>query len=120
MNDIAYLLPGPHTGATLQFNPYMNLWFMVLLDSSTGDPNIYMATAPQITGPWSTTPIYTFEPPYSNVSLFWAYQAKSHPEYATQPNQIYFSYTLGSQTPNEEVTDMSTYHPQFMVVTISP
>jgi len=101
--------------ATINFNTYMNLYYMIILDPFSTKVNI--RTAPQITGPWTDEQlIYEIPAPWSDPEVF-CYATKAHPEFQQENNEILFTFM--SNTKWELLTNMtSVYIPQMIRVTI--
>jgi len=93
----------------------MKQWFLILAQAYESD--IYIAYAPEITGPYKVESIYPYPKQYENSS-FVTYSGKSHPEYAAE-NEIVFTYNVNSVGLSLLVTDLDIYHPKFVRVTIA-
>eukprot|EP00404_Azadinium_spinosum_P039517 CAMPEP_0180658804 /NCGR_PEP_ID=MMETSP1037_2-20121125/57212_1 /TAXON_ID=632150 /ORGANISM="Azadinium spinosum, Strain 3D9" /LENGTH=80 /DNA_ID=CAMNT_0022685741 /DNA_START=1 /DNA_END=239 /DNA_ORIENTATION=- len=69
--------------------------------------NIRLWTAPELTGPWTGTDVYTVPHlPGQNV----AYAAKSHPEYAAE-DEIVFTYNTNG---DDQTSYIEIYRPRFV------
>jgi len=111
-------VPFTFTETTLMHHTYLNKWYMVC--SQAYQSYIYVALADDITGPWTTTKVYTIPPPWNNGNLYTNYAAKSHPEFATSQNQIVFTYNTNSVTGLQGLaTEVGAYHPHFIILTIT-
>jgi len=114
VSDLLPLYDSTYTEGTLQYHPYMQQWFLILAQAYESD--VYIAYAPEITGPWTKVPIYPYPKQYQNSS-FITYSGKSHPEYAAE-NEIVFTFNINSPSLAFVLTDLDIYHPHFVRVTI--
>jgi len=114
VSDLLPLYTSTYSEGTLQYHPYMQQWFLILAQAYESD--VYIAYAPEITGPYTVKSIYAYPKQYENSS-FVTYAGKSHPEYAAE-NEIVFTYNVNADTLQLLNADLDIYHPKFVRVKI--
>jgi len=127
MSNIAPIFPSLIAMTSVQFHPYMDCFFMLLLDP--GNTFVTISLADSVVGPWNAIGIYDLPPPYNNQANFYSYGSMAHLEYCGEANEIVFSYTTNLNFANigpdfSWYTEWSVYpelyHPLFVSVIITP
>jgi len=112
-NLLPLFKPG-ETETSLQYNEYSKQYISVIMHF--GEPDIYIVTAPQITGPWSEPiKVYTTPEPVKDKN-YSAYAAKAHPELAKEPDEIIITYIVSTMDFWTIFKDPNVYFPQFVRV----
>ncbi len=81
-------------------------------------PEIYLTTAPQITGPWSQPVAFFTIPESRDKEAYHAYAMKIHPALARNENEIIVSYVVNSTDFWSTFSDPDIYYPRFVRVEI--
>ena len=104
------------TETAIHYEPQWGLYICPIHDSS---PNIYITTAPKLTGPWSP-PACIYRVPEHQVSFpVNSYAVKAHPELSTRPGELILTYqtnALGDIEPLFTEEGLAIYFPRFLRV----
>ena len=109
------------TETTVQFHPYLNVWFKLYVNGFAGT-EIILLWATVLTGPWSS-PIHVYDipAPFNDTSRIFCYAVKVHPEFARAPNEFVFTYaTNGFNYEQDVLQNTFVYVPRFVRVKIIP
>lgn len=101
------------TGISLHYSDFLETWYSVAIDWMS--KRALLLTAPEVTGPWASTPVYDLPAPFNGTKLM-AYTGKAHPELAAD-NEIVFTYvanTPGVVYPLFEAGADVLYVPRFV------
>lgn len=101
---------------TIRYHPYLKQWYTVSLLTFAFD--VYLLTAPEITGPWTSTKIYDIPAPWNQKGIF-CYSVLSHPELETKSNEIVFSF-MSNGPWDDLLPNLWLYVPQFVRVDVQP
>ena len=82
------------TEGTIHYEKELGLYTVFTYD---GGPNIYLCTAPELTGPWTKpAPIY-WVPEHHTLSFgIISYAVRQHPEFSTKPGEVILSYATNA------------------------
>ena len=99
---------------SLVYSDDLNSWYILVVRMF--DYKIDIWTAANVTGPWSCTLVYEIPEPWRDTAVYLNYAAKSHPELATQANEIVFTYMTKAVTFSGlfQPGEAKTYVPQFV------
>jgi len=108
---------GPtNTECTVAYEPEWDLYTCYTYNAGT--PEIYLTTAPELTGPWSDpAPIYWI-PEHHTLSFgIISYAVRQHPELSTKPGEVILTYATNAPGSianhfTEEGKDL--YYPRFI------
>jgi len=82
-------------------------------------PNMYIHTAPALTGPWSNS-VKIYEVPEMALDpYYFAYAGKLHPELSTTTGELIMTYAVNTSEPDAIWTDMSIYYPRFVRIQLA-
>ena len=109
------------TEGTIHFEKEWGLYTVFTYD---GGPNIYLCTAPKLTGPWTApAPIY-WVPEHHTLSFgIISYAVRQHPEYSTKPGEVILSYATnapGSTRHHFTEEGKDVYVLRFLKVQLEP
>lgn len=103
------------TETGLQYEPEWGLFLCATYEPS--DPDIYLTTAPSLTGPW-TEPACIYRVPEHAVSFpIISYAARPHPQLSTKPGEMILSYQTnapGDTSPLFTEEGLQIYYPRFI------
>lgn len=110
-NLLPLFVPG-ETETSLQYDSNSGRYITVFM--KLFEPDIYIISAPKITGPW-TDPIkvYTTPEPAKDKN-YSAYASKAHPELARESNELIITYVVNANDFWGIFTDPNIYFPQFV------
>jgi hypothetical protein len=109
---------GPaNTETGLQYEPEWGLFLCTTYSAS--DPDIYLTTAPSLTGPWSE-PACIYRVPEHAVSFpIISYAIRPHPQLSTKPGEMVITYETnapGDTSPLFTEEGLQIYYPRFIRV----
>lgn len=117
---ITLFTPGV-TETGLQYDSDFGLFYCTTYSAFA--PEIYLTTAPALTGPWSEPACVYQVPEHETVSFdIISYAVRPHPELSTQPGEMVLTYAtnaLGSIAPLFTEEGLAIYYPRFVRVQLS-
>ncbi len=114
-NLVTLFEPGV-TESDIQYDSALGLYFCTTYTAF--GPEIYITTAPELTGPWSE-PVCIYEVPEHDAVSFdiSSYAVRPHPELSTGPGEVVITYatnSVGSLAPLFTTEGLGIYHPRFV------
>lgn len=106
---------------SVRYDKTRKKWIAVLVDPAGFSDNVYLRTAPSLTGPWTKgsviyhMPEMDKEKPGYDANTF-CYAAKEHPEFETSANEIMFTYVCNTTAVKKLESELNIYHPQVVRV----
>lgn len=114
-DQLATLFSPGVTETALQYDEKMGLYFATTY--SAFSPEIYLTTAPALTGPWSTPACIYQIPEHQMDSRLISYAAKAHPELSENTGELILTYAVNTIGDFELLLNRSDiYYPRFIRV----
>ncbi|MCB9782397.1 MAG: DUF4185 domain-containing protein [Candidatus Omnitrophica bacterium] len=120
-NDLVTLFRPGVTEAGIQYEPTFDLYFCTTYD--VFGPNVYLSTAPELTGPWSE-PTCVYQVPEHQIEIegdVISYAVRPHPELSNQPGEIVLTYAtnlFGAFFPLFTEAGYDIYWPRFIRIQV--
>ncbi len=101
---------------TVNYHPELKQWIAVLVNPTLFSDQVFIRTAPEMTGPWTEGDVIYHIPemqktnPHYDTDTF-CYAGKEHPEFE-KPGELVFTYVCNTMKPKKLETGPYIYTPQ--------
>jgi len=106
---------------SLHYHRHLGFWYSLSVDVARAQ--VLLHSAPRLEGPWLSDVVYSLPAPWDRPAAYYAYAAKAHPEMASLPAEIVFTYIVNTKqgvSSLDALADAVVYSPRFVRLLFDP